>query len=128
MFTSLAMALSLLSVPWVDDPATNKPALPFVHPLFTDHGIIQRDVTVPVWGWTEPGGRIKVSLAGQTVETTADGSGKWLARFGPFPAGGSHTLSVTGPGKSVEVTDLMGRRRLDLLGAVEHGVAGQAVQ
>ena len=32
------------------DPA----ALPFVHPLFCDNMVVQRDIAVPVWGWTTP--------------------------------------------------------------------------
>ncbi len=29
--------------------------LPLLHPLFSDHAVLQRDAKVPVWGWTEPG-------------------------------------------------------------------------
>lgn len=29
--------------------------LPFVHPLFTDDMVLQRDVEAPVWGWSTPG-------------------------------------------------------------------------
>ena len=109
MFASLALALGLLAVPWADDPAPQPatPPMPFVHPLFTSHGVLQRDVPIPVWGWTEPGTRVKASIAGQSVETTADQSGKWLAKFGPVPAGGPFSLLVSSPGKEVEVTDLL---------------------
>ena len=106
MIASLAMALSLLAAGFADDPAPKPPALPYLHPLFTDHSVLQRDVPVPIWGWTDPGARVKVGLAGQSVETTANDAGKWLVKLGPYPAGGPHTLSVTGP-KAVEVTDLL---------------------
>lgn len=29
--------------------------MPFVHPLFTDHMMLQREAAAPVWGWTTPG-------------------------------------------------------------------------
>ncbi len=106
MIASLAVMFGLLGAGRADEPQATQPPLPFVHPLFTDHGVIQRDRPVPVWGWTDPGARVKVSLAGQWVETTANESGRWLVKLGPYPAGGPHTLSVTGP-KTVEVTDIL---------------------
>ena len=106
MITSLAMALCLLTGAGLDDPPQAQPAMPFLHPLFTDHAVLQRDVPLPVWGWTEPGSRVKVNFLGQSVETSANDAGRWQVKLGPYPAGGPHTLSVTGP-KSVEITDLM---------------------
>ena len=102
MLGTITLALALLAGPQADEGQ----ARPFLHPLFTDHVVLQRDVPVPVWGWTEPGQRVKVTLAGQTVETTADAGGKWLARLGPYPVGGPHVMSVTGP-KSAEVKDIL---------------------
>ncbi len=102
MIGSMTLALALLAGPRADEGQ----ARPFLHPLFTDHVVLQRDLPVPVWGWTEPGGRVKVTLAGQSVETTADDQGKWMARLGPYPAGGPHAMAVTGP-KQAEVKDIL---------------------
>ena len=106
MIASLAVAFSLIAFAPTDVPGSGLPERPFVHPLFSDHAILQRDCPVPVWGWTEPGARVRVSFAGQWVETTAAESGRWLVKLGPYPAGGPHTLTITGP-KTVEVTDLL---------------------
>jgi sialate O-acetylesterase len=65
-------------------------------PLFTDHMVLQRDMKIPVWGWAAPGDLIKVSLANRTATAKADQDGKWMARLAPLPAGGPHTLTVTG--------------------------------
>ncbi len=102
MIATITLALALIAGPMADEGQGR----PFLHPLFSDHVVLQRDVPVPVWGWAEPGQRIKVALAGQSVETTADTSGKWLTRLGPYPAGGPHVLALTGP-KSVEVKDIL---------------------
>ncbi len=102
MIASITLALALIAGPMADEGQGR----PFLHPLFTDHVVLQRDVPVPVWGWAEPGQRIKVDLAGQSVETTVNDQGKWLAKLGPYPAGGPHVLSVTGP-KSVEIKDIL---------------------
>jgi sialate O-acetylesterase len=83
-----------------------EPAKPFLHPLFTDHMVLQRDVKDPVWGWTQPGQEVKVSIDGKTVATTADADGKWLARVGPLPVGGPYTLTVSGS-HQVTLTDVL---------------------
>ncbi len=106
MISTLAVALSLISGTLADGPAPAQPEPPFLHPLFTGHGIIQRDIPVPIWGYTTPGAQVKVNFANQSVETSANDSGKWMVKLGPFPAGGPHTLSVSGP-KTVEVADVL---------------------
>ena len=70
---------------------------PLLHPLFTEHMVFPRDVAAPVWGWTEPGKKVTVALAGKSAEATADAQGRWLVKLGPIPAGGPHTLAVSGP-------------------------------
>jgi len=83
-----------ISFAFADDAV---PALPFLHPLFTDNMVLQRDVADPVWGWTTPGAKVTVSLQDKRADAVADAGGKWLARIGPFSAGGPYTLTVTGP-------------------------------
>jgi sialate O-acetylesterase len=70
---------------------------PFLHGLFTNAMVLQRDVPCPIWGWTDPGAQVTVAVNGQTVAATADAQGKWLAKIGPFPAGGPTTITITGP-------------------------------
>ena len=103
MIGTFTLALALIAGPRAEEGQGR----PFLHPLFTGHAVLQRDAPIPVWGWTEPGQRVKVTLAGQSVETTADPQGKWLARFGPYPAGGPHVLTVAGPKAEVEVKDIL---------------------
>jgi len=35
--------------------------------LFSDHVVLQRQKTIPVWGWAKPKEKVTVTLAGQTV-------------------------------------------------------------
>ncbi|MEO8616473.1 MAG: sialate O-acetylesterase [Luteolibacter sp.] len=64
--------------------------LPFVHPLFTSHMVIQRDAADPVWGWASPAATVTVlvkdqnSAALQTKTTTAGSDGRWQVSVGPF--------------------------------------------
>jgi sialate O-acetylesterase len=72
-------------------------AKPFLSPMFTDNMVLQRGIADPIWGWAAPGQKVTVSMEGRSATATADGSGKWMARIGPFNAGGPYTLTVSGP-------------------------------
>ncbi len=87
-------------------PASAAPPKGFLHPLFSDHMVLQRGVECPIWGWTEPGAEVTVSMAGETATATADEAGKWLARLGPFAEGGPYELTVRGP-RSATLTDVL---------------------
>jgi sialate O-acetylesterase len=79
---------------------------PFLHPLFTEHMVLQRDAATTVWGWTQPGREVTVALAGRTATGVSDAEGRWRVRLGALPAGGPHTMTVTGP-QAVEVRDVL---------------------
>jgi len=64
---------------------------------FADHMVLQRDRPIPVWGWTAPGAKVSVSLAGQSGTATANAQGEWIATLPALPAGGPHEMIVTGP-------------------------------
>jgi sialate O-acetylesterase len=82
--------------PAVAQPAANVAQKPFVHPLFSDNMVLQRDIAAPVWGWTTPGQRVTVTMSGKTATALADTTGKWMTKIGPFAAGGPHTLTISG--------------------------------
>ncbi|MCH7225438.1 hypothetical protein [Haloferula sp. A504] len=48
---------------------------------FHDHAVLQRGMTVPVWGWSKPGTRVTVEFAGQKASATAADDGKWVAEL-----------------------------------------------
>src|ERR1019366_5116071 len=54
---------------------------PFLHPLFCDHAVLQRGVSVPVWGWSAPGSKIIVMFAGQSRSAVAGAGGKWMVKL-----------------------------------------------
>jgi sialate O-acetylesterase len=64
--------------------------------IFSDHMVLQRDATVPVWGWAEPGEEVSVSVAGQIKTTKAGADGKWMVKFSSLKADGATTLTVKG--------------------------------
>jgi sialate O-acetylesterase len=79
---------------------------PFLHALFNDHMVLQRGVRFPVWGWTTPGSRVAVEMRGKEATAIADAGGRWIARLGPFDAGGPFTLTVKGT-QTVTLNDVL---------------------
>lgn len=75
--------------------------------LFKDHMILQREQTIPIWGWATPGTKITVSLADQNAQATADAAGCWSVQLKPMPTGGPEQLSVIGDDQKVTVQDIL---------------------
>ncbi len=76
-------------------------------PLFTDHGVLQRDQSVPVWGTADAGEVVTVTFAGQTVSTTATADGTWSVELAAMPANATgQSLTVAG-NNTLTLTDLL---------------------
>ena len=60
---------------------------------FADHAVLQRQMPVPVWGWSKPGTEVTVEFAGQTKRTTAGERWQVAAQAGrarqPAPSRGT---------------------------------------
>jgi sialate O-acetylesterase len=77
--------------------------------IFSNHMVLQQRTQAPVWGWGEPGEKVKVSLGSQSVETETDPSGKWMVKL-ETPAASDEvwTLKVQGKNEIVLENVLMG--------------------
>jgi len=62
-----------------------KPAIELGAP-FADNTILQRQMPVPVWGWSNPGARVTVEFAGQKKSATAGKDGKWMLKLDSLKA------------------------------------------
>jgi sialate O-acetylesterase len=81
-----------------EKPATAAPGpntLPLLYAIFQDHEVLQRDKPIHVWGTAKPADTVKVTLAGETADATADASGRWEAVLAPLKAGGPYELTAT---------------------------------
>jgi len=75
--------------------------------IFQNHGVLQRDLPLPIWGRGAPGERVTVRLAGQEAATTVDPAGCWHLRLCPLPSGGPHELVVEASSGHAVVEDLL---------------------
>jgi len=73
--------------------------------LFTDHMVLQRGATVPVWGWADDGDLVTVSIQGQKESATAE-NGAWRVNLKKLKVGGPFELVVQG-NNSITISDVL---------------------
>ncbi|HTH47475.1 MAG TPA: sialate O-acetylesterase [Candidatus Limnocylindria bacterium] len=79
-----------------------------LHPLFTDHAVLQQGRRVPVWGTADAGERIIVEFGKQQLVTTADEHGRWRVALSPLRATTNGlTLKASGKSQVAEVSDVV---------------------
>lgn len=79
--------------------------------IFGDHAVLQREMPVPVWGWTRPLAQVNVKLGPYEARGMAGDDGKFLVRLPPMPAGGPYELEATaadGDGTALSVDVMVG--------------------
>jgi sialate O-acetylesterase len=64
--------------------------------LFADDMVLQRGVTVPIWGRATPGEHVSVTINGQTKSTTTPADGRWRVVLDPLVAGGPYQMTIVG--------------------------------
>ncbi|WP_025144850.1 GDSL-type esterase/lipase family protein [Pedobacter jeongneungensis] len=78
-----------------------------LHPLFTDHMVLQRDKQIPVYGRANAGDQVEVEFNHLTLRTTANVNGKWKVFFKPMKFGGPYTLKVKAGKQRILLNDVM---------------------
>lgn len=68
--------------------------------------VLQRDIPAPIWGWADPGEKVRVVLGLQDITTAADSTGAWMVKLSPLSAGGPFELTVSGK-NTVKLTNVM---------------------
>lgn len=64
--------------------------------LFSDNMVLQRNKTIPVWGWASANELVTVHFNQQTKKVVADKTGNWKVDLEPEKAGGPFELTITG--------------------------------
>lgn len=75
--------------------------------VFNDHMVLQRNVSIPVWGTANSGDLIKVTLAGHDIETHSDEHGRWSVELPALKAGGPFQLVVKGERSEIKRKDIL---------------------
>ena len=106
-------------------------------PVFTDHMVMQRETSAPVWGWADPGKNVTVipSWDGKKYVSSAGKDGRWEVRVATPSAGGPYSVTVSaGKGDKVVLEDVLigevwlcsgqSNMALNLIGSTSQGVEG----
>jgi len=75
---------------------------------FQDHAVLQRDRPLPVWGWADPGERVRVTLGNAApVETNANATGRWRVTL-PAQRASATPVELVAEGKNrIVVRDVL---------------------
>ncbi len=64
--------------------------------VFGDHMVLQQGRALPVWGWSEPGERVTVTISGTSKTATANRDGKWRVTLPAMKPGEPREMTVKG--------------------------------
>ena len=75
--------------------------------FFSDHMVLQRGEGTSVWGRTNPGQAVSVSIDNKSRKTIAKANGQWLINLPYLDSGGPHQLKVEAGDESKAFDDVM---------------------
>ncbi len=76
-------------------------------PVFSDHMVLQQDLSIPVWGSASPGDVVSVEFAGQTKTARADATGRWMLRLDKLSASGEARALVVRAKETLTIVDVL---------------------
>lgn len=78
--------------------------------VFSDHMVLQRETSVPVWGWADPDELVTVIFAGQEKTAKAEADGLWKVALDPLKTSqepGTLTVKSSRPDRTVTIGDVL---------------------
>ncbi|MCF8274651.1 MAG: sialate O-acetylesterase [Flavobacteriaceae bacterium] len=76
--------------------------------IFGDNMVLQRNISIPIWGLAKPNDTIEVNFKQQKVYTKTNANGKWMVKLNPETAGGPFELVVKGENTLIVKNILVG--------------------
>lgn len=78
-------------------------------PRFISNGmVLQRNVSIPIWGWADNAEKITVEFKGKKYRTITGADKKWKINIAAQTAGGPYALTIAGSNKIVVENILIG--------------------
>lgn len=74
--------------------------------IFTDHMVLQRNASNPVWGTATPGEYVTVTIARQTRQAIADPAGHWRVTLAQLPTDEPLTMTIAAT-NTVTIKDIL---------------------
>ena len=96
------VALALLA-----SASASAQAAPQLAATLSDHAVLQRGQSIPIWGTAAPREKVTVGLGDTTKATTADKNGAWRVDLPAMQAGGPLTLTATSASGQAVANDIL---------------------
>ena len=75
--------------------------------VISDNMVLQKDITLPIWGWADPGEEVTVTLGEASAKATADAARQWKVTLPAIKtAGGPHAMTVKGKNE-IKVSNIL---------------------
>ena len=107
LFIAVALPLSLACRALAQSPPERvlRP-LPFVSTIFGDNMVLQRGKKNTIWGWSDPGDKVRVEIAGKHASGKAGSDRRWQVKMRPPAVGGPYAIKISGH-QSVELHNVL---------------------
>jgi sialate O-acetylesterase len=89
----LSLACSALAQ---NPPGPTLKSLPFVSTIFGDNMVLQRGKKNTIWGWSDPGDKVRVEISGKHASGVAGADRRWQVKIQPPAVGGPYTIKISG--------------------------------
>jgi sialate O-acetylesterase len=104
---AVGFVLSLACSALAQNPPEPAPRpLPFVSTIFGDNMVLQRGKKNTIWGWSDPGDKVRVEIAGKHASGRAGPDRRWQVKMQPPAVGGPYTIKISGH-QSVELHNVL---------------------
>jgi len=70
--------------------------LPFVSTIFGDNMVLQRGKKNTIWGWSDPGDKVRVEISGKHASGVAGPGRRWQVKIQPPGGGGPYSVMIRG--------------------------------
>ena len=64
--------------------------------LVSENMVLQRDAQINLWGWADPGEKVRIQFQGKRLSAKAGKDEKWTIALSPLPAGGPYDMVIKG--------------------------------
>ncbi len=76
--------------------------------LISNGMVLQQKKPIRIWGFDEPGRKVKVSFLGEEYVALTDGEGLWEVRMKAMEPGGPYTMDIQdNAGNEMAITDIL---------------------
>ena len=64
--------------------------------LVGDNMVLQRDARIKLWGWADPGEKVRIQFQSKRLTAKTGEDGEWRMVLSPLPAGGPYEMAIKG--------------------------------